>query len=34
MFHQSSWMEEYIFIVIIILDDILAPFTVIIIAII
>ena len=34
MFHQSSRMEEYIFIVIIILDDILAPFTVIIIAII
>lgn len=30
MFYQSSWMEEYIFIVTIILDDILAPFSVII----
>lgn len=28
MFYQSSWMEEYIFIIII-LDDSLAPFTVI-----
>lgn len=28
MFHQSSWMEEYIFIIII-LDDILATLTVI-----